>query len=956
MNTKGYIAKKKKGSGLYEELHLEALEVLQKLSGAVWTDYNEHDPGVTLLENISYAITELAHKTKIPIQDLLIQSKGKELNSGDNAFFTPSDILTTDAISFNDYRKIWIDKVTNVKNIWIYPVDSCDGEVNNIKGLLHIFVEKYEYQSDGDKENEENEKIIQEIKNIYYNHRNLCEDLYKVEIYTPLELTMEFEIALSDESDSEEILASIYHKVNDYLAPEVKYYSLWKLQQEKVPVNEIFNGPRLSNGFIQDEDLTEPLHQIVVPEIVKIISRIPGIVNIINFCLHYTSQETKEKIVIQDVFDLPQNTTALVLFPKSDDRLVFENSGVLFRPDLNEARKQLSFIQAIDYGGFKAASNSLNEISIPKGTYKDIMSYYPIRKQFPELYGIGDRGISGNAPALRQAQVKQLQAYLMPFDQLLVNFLTQLRNVYTLYDVSNSGDSSYFSENLPDIDELFDLINPVEKQYQVSEIKMYWSGVLKDLNRRFDDNALERLNEVTDQLLSRFSEVFQTYSLRKINSKSYGEAFVSERVEKELLEAKRKLVQEYASISYTRARSFNHGQLLDIDKQQNQFIPGAFRKIAILMEITDFRIKSVTRSVNDAGIRVYPKTLDIELILREIDISTPVADIEIVEIDEVTINEVIEENLYDVMHYVGSEDRILNEILKNGVIPNNYTIRKDPKASELYYVLYKRGDTQSNVTHIAKSEKEASSAIQKAVDYLIDVNHKSEGFFVVEHLLLLPPYHGSYFGFHIDFSRLSKELEIEIQHHELTSCQKRDDLITTIIDQLFADELQFVSTSKNGSFSLEIKTSNDELLAISKTQYKTQDALQEKIKTLKNNINTFNAEQLEAIIECNVFYGEHKINERFFSFQMSFIAPSWPVRFQNENFQRMFENTVYEHTPIHIKSTIHWLDYAVMQLFETYYFKWLEYVQQKNTVEDQMHQAYQLITMLQELDNQYEMP
>ena len=53
---KGYIAKKAKGSGEYEDLYLEGVELLQKLSGAIWTDYNEHDPGVTILENIVYTI------------------------------------------------------------------------------------------------------------------------------------------------------------------------------------------------------------------------------------------------------------------------------------------------------------------------------------------------------------------------------------------------------------------------------------------------------------------------------------------------------------------------------------------------------------------------------------------------------------------------------------------------------------------------------------------------------------------------------------------------------------------------------------------------------------------------------------------------------------------------------------------------------------------------------------
>ena len=117
--SKGYINKKDKDSGQYEELYLEGIELLQKLSGAQWTDYNEHDPGVTILENIAYTMTDLSNKASQPIKDILVESKGGKLESGDNGFFIPSDILTTNPITVNDFRKVFIDGVTNVKNVWI---------------------------------------------------------------------------------------------------------------------------------------------------------------------------------------------------------------------------------------------------------------------------------------------------------------------------------------------------------------------------------------------------------------------------------------------------------------------------------------------------------------------------------------------------------------------------------------------------------------------------------------------------------------------------------------------------------------------------------------------------------------------------------------------------------------------------------------------------------------------
>ena len=35
------------------------IEEIQKLSGKIWTDFNLHDPGVTILEQLCYALTDL---------------------------------------------------------------------------------------------------------------------------------------------------------------------------------------------------------------------------------------------------------------------------------------------------------------------------------------------------------------------------------------------------------------------------------------------------------------------------------------------------------------------------------------------------------------------------------------------------------------------------------------------------------------------------------------------------------------------------------------------------------------------------------------------------------------------------------------------------------------------------------------------------------------------------------
>jgi hypothetical protein len=55
----------------YAGLRAEALELLGRLCGDQWSDFNSHDPGITILEQLCFALTELAYRSQWSIEDLL---------------------------------------------------------------------------------------------------------------------------------------------------------------------------------------------------------------------------------------------------------------------------------------------------------------------------------------------------------------------------------------------------------------------------------------------------------------------------------------------------------------------------------------------------------------------------------------------------------------------------------------------------------------------------------------------------------------------------------------------------------------------------------------------------------------------------------------------------------------------------------------------------------------------
>ena len=64
MLLENYINKQKKlrKSLDFKQLREAGISRLQQLSGKLWSDYNTHDPGVTLLELLCYAITDLSYR------------------------------------------------------------------------------------------------------------------------------------------------------------------------------------------------------------------------------------------------------------------------------------------------------------------------------------------------------------------------------------------------------------------------------------------------------------------------------------------------------------------------------------------------------------------------------------------------------------------------------------------------------------------------------------------------------------------------------------------------------------------------------------------------------------------------------------------------------------------------------------------------------------------------------
>ncbi|MGO8055890.1 hypothetical protein AB9E30_37160, partial [Rhizobium leguminosarum] len=76
-----------------------------------------------------------------------------------------------------------------------------------------------------------------------------------------------------------------------------------------------------------------------------------------------------------------------------------------------------------------------NDLPVPVGNWYDLKQYHPLQYSLPLTYGVGYEGLPSTASPKRKAQAKQLKAYFLFYEQLLVNYLEQLAHVKDLFAV-----------------------------------------------------------------------------------------------------------------------------------------------------------------------------------------------------------------------------------------------------------------------------------------------------------------------------------------------------------------------------------------------------------------------------------------------------------------------------------------------------------------------------------------
>ena len=725
MQALDYIDKRKPSdddSG-FETLKNEGLQFIQALSGEIWTDYNAHDPGITILEQLIYGLTELNYQTSFEMEEYLTSPDGN-LDYGNLALFKPDEIFPARALTINDYRKMIFNAVPEIDNVIIQPFQK--GAVISLYKIDIALKEKNE----GVWSEKEKKEIVEKVRYVYCENRNLCEDIADISVLENDFYTIHSSVESDNSRAPADILAEIYFRCSGFVASGISFEQYSDMKKNGTDLESIFSGPFTAYGYIRDDKLAVNRNIIRLSDITGLINSMDGVLSVTDIYFEKDGKKYYESVVTE------RSDAAMTLdFPDTVDDVHIRmfSGGRKYKTDYNELKNKYEKLN-FEHRVLRHTPQNLDETFImPQGRYRNYKEYYSIQNHFPTVYGTGRFGVPESYPESRKAKVRQLKGYLYFFEQIMANFLAMLENIPELFSIdSNLAETVSFynldNENIAGIEELYNIDDP-----------KVMAGSFEKIVKKYD-NFYDRRNRILDYLLSIYGEKCSQKSLQHFNYYYKDDAF-----KKELIDNKLRFLENMVTISRDKAASVNY--MLSVWETDN--LSGVELKTGLLLGLKDFRCRSLVASFNKDRIRLltdrqyeeekkkFSKTETKitfrapESMIAESFYPVPYLPSQVENTDD---------DIALLVNKIGClKHRCLSEsLLRFGINTNRYRVGK-VRNDKAWHVFFRPFDAEPWI-YIAgyKDHASAVESVNRLQRFLCRLNITSEGFHLIEHVLLRP--------------------------------------------------------------------------------------------------------------------------------------------------------------------------------------------------------------------------
>lgn len=388
-----YIEQQSVEDALYTKLQAQTLDEVQRLAGQVWTDYNVHDPGVTVGDITNHALEELDYKLGFPMADYCTEQEGA-FTPERFGLFLPEKVYTTQPVTVEDYRRLFLVNIPDIDDVHLV----CDPHTGGY--TIRILLSPFRAENE--------KKICEQVKALYHRYRNLCEFLSgEVEILKPNELEFQAEFEIEPGEDASVVLARLYATILRYLSGTVRVATPDEATASGISPEEWLEG---ATGAMRS---VVPEQQQTEHELYRQLLMVKGIRS---FTTCYLTKDGKPQTNFSQGFGLHIPTNKNELHVKI--RQEHETPVLDFITFLNwlETLYQTGRRRLLT----QEEQRSKHYWSIPDAAYRDIFIHDSILGDFPACYHL---------PTVEEQEDSGFVNYLKSYDRIIQQGLEEVKGL-----------------------------------------------------------------------------------------------------------------------------------------------------------------------------------------------------------------------------------------------------------------------------------------------------------------------------------------------------------------------------------------------------------------------------------------------------------------------------------------------------------------------------------------------
>ncbi|MEJ2768403.1 hypothetical protein [Mycetohabitans sp. B46] len=572
----------------YDAIHFDslwdtALDSLRTLAGQEWTEFGEHDPGVTFLQALIYNVADLAYRHTHPLKDLLTLNPGdvqrREEKNRKRIFpltFGPDWALTCSPVTKNDYRRAILDlrsdestqatalsqgfyfmdaqlvrEPFDLEQIYSYRYDKDNHrfrfdfdllfdhshlETNQfcLLGGYHLYVAK--------QRGIDEEKAKKVLQTCLQNNRNLCEQVRRIIWLEPQYVDVQIDIELDDEwQDPVKTMADLYQKVDACIRSPTMRVGAPQLIEQGIPAEAVYNGPRLQHGWITSisdaVDYTRS-RAVDISGLAQSLLALAGV----------------DRIMKLQIGDIPSWTMVIdpTCYPVAwgDDPIAFlvdkNNESLkvrLFKRGELQNIDRDALIQAIQDAQPSIVTNAAT--GVPIGRWRGD-TYAPASNRIPPCYGLQD-DLKQHQEGEEKKRLQRQYQFFLPFEQWIANGIAQAANVAKLlafdrYTLKQASPGNVWGSQWPYLSDT-----------RLNDLYDHWKNDLTDYMVERSEDWTKEL-EIIDYLLGYFG-VQQGLGVLRDKARL-----------REFTQVQQGYLEHFCTLTYNRA-NVQIGQISDLQKR-----------------------------------------------------------------------------------------------------------------------------------------------------------------------------------------------------------------------------------------------------------------------------------------------------------------------------------------------------------------------------------------------------